>query len=56
MGNGVDILLVLKQYLRKFYGYAQLEFFLLLHENKENRFPRVSPTTNDFHIVLVNKI
>ena len=39
---------VLKQYLRKFHGYAQLEFFLLLPENKENHFPQVSPTSNDF--------
>ena len=56
MGNGFDILLVLKQYLRKFHGYAQLEFFLLLRENKENHFPEVSSTTNDFYIVSVSKI
>ena len=55
MGNGFDILLVLKQYLRKFHGYAQLEFFLLLPENKENHFPQVSPTTNDFYIVFVKQ-
>ena len=56
MGNVFDILLVLKQYLRKFHGCAQLEFFLLLPENEENHFHQVSPTTIDFYIVFVNKI